>query len=59
MTINVGTFVDLVTENRPLARTHLAQVTPCWGGVLSDQHRFNRRKELSFETAAGSHTGFY
>lgn len=27
----VGTFVDLVTEKRQLAQTHLAQVTSCWG----------------------------
>lgn len=27
----VGTFVDLVTEKRPLVQTRLAQVTSCWG----------------------------
>lgn len=27
----VGTFVDLVTEKRPLAQTRLDQVTSCWG----------------------------
>lgn len=40
----VGTFVDLVTEKRPLAQTHLAQVTSCFGGVNSQLNR--RLQEL-------------